>query len=237
MIKITKQDFIKKCELIHGNLYDYSNIDYVNNTHKIVLNCNLHGDFQITPKEHKKGRICPKCSLIIQGEKCTNRFLEKKFKYIVQPSEHKLIPLNKGLFAKVDNEDFDKLKTHNWSITVAGYAENRILKLMHRFIMNYPEDMVIDHINGDKLDNRKSNLRVCTQQENTCNRNNTSAEIQYIGIFKTNSNKYKSEIKVDGKIIRLGHYKTQKEALEKRNEFITENNLEYYNVQQYIGEI
>lgn len=78
---------------------------------------------------------------------------------------------------KVDLEDVERLSKHSWCI---GMIKDNYFKInaninskivsIHRFIMNCPEDMVVDHINGDTLDNRKSNLRICTQQENSLNR-------------------------------------------------------------------
>lgn len=54
--------FIEKAIKKHGDLYDYSNIDYVNGRTKIILNCKEHGDFTITPAYHLKGGICPMCA-------------------------------------------------------------------------------------------------------------------------------------------------------------------------------
>lgn len=74
----------------------------------------------------------------------------------------------------VDDEDFERFSQMSWHITRKGYAGTNIRvgkefrgKLMHRLIIGeVPAGMVIDHINGDKLDNRRSNLRLLTNSEN-----------------------------------------------------------------------
>lgn len=81
--------------------------------------------------------------------------------------------LGKNKYAIVDDEDFININNYKWHLHPRGYAQTSKkspIRLMHRMIMNVPEDMVIDHINHDKLDNRKSNLRICTIFENKVNR-------------------------------------------------------------------
>ena len=70
----------------------------------------------------------------------------------------------------VSDKDFKKIKTFKWYINKMGYVANdsKPRKLMHRFIMDFPKSN-IDHKNGNKLDNRRSNLRLCNQSENTAN--------------------------------------------------------------------
>lgn len=88
----------------------------------------------------------------------------------------KLIPLNKGQFAIVDDEDYDWLSQRKWQFGTGGYA-GRIQRvgrkttplLMHRVIMNAPDGTEVDHRNRNKLDNRKSNLRLCTPSQNQAN--------------------------------------------------------------------
>lgn len=76
----------------------------------------------------------------------------------------------------VDDDDYKKYSHLKWYISDTGYAIRRsggeTLRL-HRLIMNCPEGLVVDHLNGDKLDCRKSNMRVCTQKENAQNRHGT----------------------------------------------------------------
>lgn len=73
----------------------------------------------------------------------------------------------------VDDADFEWLSQYKWHSHSVGYAATTIsgrLVLMHRLIMETPEGMDTDHINRDKSDNQRANLRVCTHAENMKNR-------------------------------------------------------------------
>ena len=77
-------------------------------------------------------------------------------------------------YAQVDPEDLSDLKRHTWTLTREGYAQfwNGIMKryfTMHRYVMNFPDKLVVDHLGWNRLDNRKSMLRVCTRAENARN--------------------------------------------------------------------
>ena len=87
---------------------------------------------------------------------------------------------NNGTYsATVDDDLYDDLIKYNWSISNNGYAQRRIIKpdgskstiSMHRQIMEltFGDNKCVDHINGNRLDNQKSNLRVCTHTENLHN--------------------------------------------------------------------
>lgn len=123
----------------------------------------------------------------------------------------------------IDLEDIDKVKNHRWGLTDRNkYAETRSPERvkLHRFIMDPPDDMVIDHINGDGLDNRKSNLRICTQAENTRNHsalsNNTSG---CTGVsYSKHNNKWHAYITHDNNRLTIGYYNTKEEAAEARKQ-------------------
>lgn len=88
----------------------------------------------------------------------------------------KYIELAGGKVAIVDDENYETLKRHNWRVK-CGYAVRLITKngkrvclYMHREIMKTPQNLVVDHINSNRLDNRVENLRNCTRQQNSLNK-------------------------------------------------------------------
>lgn len=155
------------------------------------------------------------------------------------------IPLSQGRFALIDIEDFDRVNEFKWFFNVKtkksgwGYAQtNKHIYLskgkytnktiyLHRFIMN-AGNLVIDHINGDTLDNRKCNLRVVSQGMNLRNRNsNKNSTSKFVGVHKhSQQNVWTAQIRYNGKTKHIGTYKTDTEAYEARLKFIIDNNLE-----------
>lgn len=132
----------------------------------------------------------------------------------------------------VDDKDYEKFKDMRWHVGKNGYAvstkyirgsgrknqKNQSIYL-HRLIMDCPESMVVDHINGNKLDNRRENLRICTQRENMVNcgllKNNTSG-VKGVSWSKA-SNKWEAFIHFNNKKIYLGVFKDKEEAIKKRD--------------------
>ena len=62
--KLTTEEFVKECSEVHGNKYDYSKVDYVNNRIKVLIICPEHGEFWQIPKDHKNGHGCKECGKI-----------------------------------------------------------------------------------------------------------------------------------------------------------------------------
>ena len=129
----------------------------------------------------------------------------------------KTIPLTQGKIALVDDEDYSSLASRKWHYNVSGYACGNMMGkrvFMHRELIKATVDLEVDHINGDTLDNRKSNLRLCTHAENMRNRkmqkNNTSG---YKGVYWGKKiNKWRSKIRHNWVVIALGDYETAEEA-------------------------
>lgn len=118
----------------------------------------------------------------------------------------------------LDDEDGDRvLSMGKWSLGKRGsgvYA-TKLVKgkrvYMHRVVNNTPKGLVTDHINGNTLDNRKSNLRACTVSANLRNAPNTK------GVYwLPKRKKWLAMIMVKRKSIFIGHFDTKKEALEAR---------------------
>lgn len=121
------------------------------------------------------------------------------------------IPLTKGQFALVDDADFVWLNLWRWRLSSKGYAVRsftvsgkELLISMHCDIMLPTRPLVVDHIDRDKLNNTRANLRLLTPQQNSCNR----------GVFKNNStgfkgvtyqhDKWHARIETDGQTILYG---------------------------------
>lgn len=175
-------------------------------------------------------KICRKCYDRLYRRKLTNVPENMRCKTfpneIVVLESHAEIVLydykgNPKCKALIDKEDIDKVKSFKWyehNLGYVGTCIGRETLLLHRLIMNPSKDQVVDHISHDKLDNRKCNLRVCTQAENRRNNsiysNNTSG---YTGVFfNTQKNKWQSVIKINGKTIHLGFYILKEDAIEAR---------------------
>lgn len=131
------------------------------------------------------------------------------------------IKLTKGKYAIVDKEDYDFLNQWKWYYN-SGYAVRGCKKriLMHRVIMNTPEDKVTDHINRNKLDNRRSNLRIATVSLNNFNtkiRSDNTSGVKGI-YWSKEHNKWRPNISVMGKRIYLGLYEKMEDAILIRNE-------------------
>ena len=132
---------------------------------------------------------------------------------------YRKIKLTQGKYALVDNTDFAKLSPYKWNCLKRGkifYAGNNKISYMHRFILElYSKDgLMVDHINGNGLDNRRKNLRIATKAENMRNRgvqsNNTSG---YKGVHWMKSyKKWEAYIWLDKRKIELGYYTTREEA-------------------------
>jgi hypothetical protein len=127
--------------------------------------------------------------------------------------------------AIVDDADFDLVSQFNWSLTSSGsgnkklYAHRRNrtsggLVLMHRFILDMPKrnGLVVDHINGDSLDNRRSNLRICKHGENMRNYRYAWGKEGIRGVMKTPAGKYRARIRYNTKLYSIGTFDTQHDA-------------------------
>ena len=75
--KLTKEKFIEKAKSVHGDLYDYSKVEYINSATKVKIICNKHGEFEQRPNAHLAGSICLKCSNENNG--LTKKLTKEKF--------------------------------------------------------------------------------------------------------------------------------------------------------------
>lgn len=128
---------------------------------------------------------------------------------------------NTGAAWLMDIEDLPILGGHKWHESLGYIKSDTRAKstILHRAIMSAPPDMQIDHINGIRTDNRKQNLRVCTNAENSRNRGkmgrNTSG---YKGVYwHKRAGKWVSYIKFNGKQRNLGLFMDERDAAKAYN--------------------
>lgn len=132
------------------------------------------------------------------------------------------IPLKGGRFAVADIADASLLAGRMWHVNTLGgtsYAESTNggrTAGMHRLIMGADRGVIVDHINGDGLDNRRCNLRICSHAENMRNRRvNSDARKRssFKGVtFKPRGKPWGSAIQKDGKRFYLGTFETEEQA-------------------------
>lgn len=120
----------------------------------------------------------------------------------------------------IDEQDLSLIKQHNWVIDSRGYLvwktmdkyRKNITKIFHRIVMDTPKGMDTDHINGNKLDNRRSNLRICTHKENCQNVNKRlNTHSVYKGVTKDIKAKTNQWVAYVGGM-RIGQFSTELSA-------------------------
>lgn len=128
------------------------------------------------------------------------------------------IPLGGGRFALVDTQDAERIAASKWHIMKPGpgrsYAGRRPhgrTVLMHREVLEAPDGMTVDHVNGDTLDNRRENLRLATMAQNSRNKRSRGT-VPYTGVGMTRDGKFKALIWPSGKGIYLGTFTTAEQA-------------------------
>ncbi len=133
----------------------------------------------------------------------------------------KAIVLTKGQVTYVDDEDYEMLNQKTWCVN-DGYAVNRELGRMHRFLLGAPKGVMVDHRNGDKLDNRRENLRLCTNSQNQANRQVFRGASPFKGVCwqqrPNGTGAWKAQLIVESKVVYLGVFKTDLEAASAYND-------------------
>lgn len=134
----------------------------------------------------------------------------------------KEIQLTQNRIALVSNEDYEYLNQFPWCVAGPGYPQTGQLgkKYMHQVIMNPSKGFTVDHIDGNKFNNQRNNLRVCTSFQNSKNhlihKANTSG---YKGVsWMKNKKRWRAYIKLNYKQIWLGLFDTREEAAKAYNQ-------------------
>lgn len=125
----------------------------------------------------------------------------------------------------IDIEDIDRVKQYSWGLNTQGrhthYCKSNNVGQLHRFLLNVTDsNLVVDHINHNGLDNRKCNLRICTNQQNICNckipKNNKSG---CKGVYwSQDKQKWTVQVTINNKTKYIGRYDNLEDAINARRE-------------------
>ncbi len=131
------------------------------------------------------------------------------------------IKLTNGRFAIVDPDDYQKLSQYNWQLLegesgkcYAACLDNRKIVYMHRMIMSAPKGKIVDHRNGEGLDNTKRNLRFATSSQNNINAKRIkNGSSRYRGVSRNKKiNKWQAAIGYDCKSLLIGYFDNEEDA-------------------------
>jgi hypothetical protein len=151
--------------------------------------------------------------------------------YMFGYGEVYVVPLLKDSYSIVDVCDYDIAAASSWSADKKNYVCGKVngkVKKLHRVIMNAPDDKLVDHINGDRHDNRRCNLRIATHAQNSHNTKGYG-KIRAVrkNIQTTEFGTFMVRLYIDGKNTCLGSFPTLEEALEVRNAAYREHRGEF----------
>lgn len=134
-----------------------------------------------------------------------------------------MIPLSKGYFAQIDDGDVEIISNYNWAARVYRgkwvYAQatrqrnkKRVVISMHRLVMGASRGQLVDHANGDTLDNRRRNLRFATSSQNQQNRHYGRGISRFKGVSPLDYNCWQATIRKNGQQIYLGFFRVEEDA-------------------------
>lgn len=137
-----------------------------------ICQCTLCGNYKSIAGRHLRSGATVSCGCY--GDKRRKENLRKYNEYDLS-GEYGIGKIdNSDITFLFDKEDYDKIKDIRWRVQSAGYIygvlDGKDISF-HRYVMNAKEGEVVDHINHKVRDNRKSNLRICTQNDNVINKN------------------------------------------------------------------
>lgn len=203
--------------------------------------CDCGKEVDVLQQSLKSGRTKSCGCLNSLRMKEYNKRNKKYNTYDLESKEYGIGYTSKGEEFIFDKEDYDKIKDYCWCIRhsankhIDGTVDKDDLKvitnirnndgsrkslLLHQLILETDDNHIPDHINGNGLDNRKSNLRIATMSQNAMNKklayNNTSnvTGVDYVKRF----NKWRARIRIDGVVHYLGYYVNKKDAIKARKE-------------------
>jgi hypothetical protein len=204
----------------------FNNDSYVNpSTYKYKCYCTCGNTREVTKRALKEGKTfaCKKC----QAENKHKEHI-KGNNITIEGSIVKVKFNTNSKYILIDKEEYNTIKNYTWVLKGNGYAHTRIGRsfgldnakwvYLHDMILkNKPEGYMIDHINGNRLDNRKENLRFVTPSQNSSNVERKVGKSNVLGVWEYKNN-WQAMIRVSGKRIYLGYFNNKENAVKARKE-------------------
>jgi hypothetical protein len=148
--------------------------------------------------------------------------------YIINIMRRIIVQRKPRKYAIIDDADFKQLSQYHWNVAggkkgsgyYAAHRKGDKPVYMHRLIMDAPEGVEVDHINHNRLDNRRSNLRLCNSHQNKLNMklrsDNTTG---HKGLrWRDDVKSWRVNVKIQGKEIQVGYFKKKRDAIRARKE-------------------
>ena len=181
------------------------------------------GNIKSIPKPNLKNghTISCGCYMKEQQSKVAMKYFKKYNKYDLTNNYGICYLTDTGLKTYFDLEDYNLIKDILWKTDECGYARGYDVKTkrlvrMHKIITDTDENTVIDHINRDKLDNRKENFRYATKSENRINSKTRIDNVSGIQGVRFEEGKWRVRISVNGRYVHLGMFDDFEEAVKTR---------------------
>lgn len=122
------------------------------------------------------------------------------------------LPLSNGGFAVIDAVDYPLVADRTWRVCDRGYVQSGNVRL-HQLILGFPDCEEIDHRNGNRLDNRKANLRPCTTSQNQANRPAIPHSCEFKGVtLQKKTGRWEARVMCHRQSKYLGTFATKQEA-------------------------
>jgi len=196
---------------------------YVDARSKLRFRCHVDGyEWDAIPNNILNGKGCPVCGVVLtEAAK-----VKKPNKVVCRKNQWVLIDISTPAYPfaaiKIDDDDWDALRAEGrMTPTISGYAtqgRDGANELVHRLIMQPQSWMEVDHINHDKSDNRRCNLRICTRSQNQMNKTRLLSNASGVtGVcWASRESKWSAQIVAGGKRYHLGYFFCFRKAVNAR---------------------
>lgn len=161
LLKLTTEQFIEKARQIHGNKYDYSKVEYINNSSKVTIICPIHGEFKISPNKHLMGQGCKYCNKPVHDTKSFieeaikkhgNKYDYSKVEYVDAKTNVCIICPKHGEFWQTPSNHLHKYRLEGCPKCQTSKLEEQVMKKLNDNKIEFEYNKYYDYLNKLQLD-------------------------------------------------------------------------------------